>query len=307
MSKNTAIYEVITKKVIEQLENAIKTGERFRWIKGWNSGMLPTGNFISYLGNDFRPYRGINQLLLSELYITYNQLMDFQKKHPEKEFKIRKGCHKETVYFYKLNEVKVENEEGEEEVRVLPLMRFYSVFSYKDIEGLDEFVKVEEFEHDFTENMRKADSVIENYCERDGLDFQIVEKSDRCFYRPSTHMVNVPPAKQFKSASEYYSSILHELVHSTSKKLGRDVANGFGSEDYSFEELIAELGAAMLMSILGIADDKTFENSTAYLQGWLKKIKDSDPSFIVKAANAAQKACDYILGTEEIDSEARIA
>ena len=81
MSKNEKIYEVITKRVIEQLEAAIKEGTRFHWIKGWNSGCAPTGNFISYLGKDFIPYRGINQLFLYGLYLTYNQLFDFQKKH----------------------------------------------------------------------------------------------------------------------------------------------------------------------------------------------------------------------------------
>ena len=304
MSKNEKIYEVITKKVIEQLEAAIKSGEKFHWIKGWNSGCVPTGNFISYLGEDFVPYRGINQLLLDGLYLTYNQLLDFQKKHPDKDFRIKNGCKKETVYFYKINEITVKNEEtGEDEIKTIPLLRFYSVFSYKDVEGLEEFVTIPEYEHSLTENMHKADKIIEDYCTRDNLKFEVVEKSDRCFYRPSKHMVNVPAPKQFKSINEYYSSVFHELVHSTSKTLGREVGTGFGSKKYSFEELVAELGSQMLCNVLGIADADTEKNNVAYLQNWLKHLKENDPSTIVKAATQAQKACDLILNVKANQAE----
>ena len=291
---NKAIYEVITKKVIEQLENAIKTGERFKWIKEWKG--VPTGNAISFLGKNFTPYRGINRLFLNGLYVTYTQLQEFQKKHPEVEFKIKKGCHQETVYFYKMNEIKDVNEEGEEVMKRVPLMRFYKVFSINDIENLPEYFKVEEKEHTLTERMIQAEEIISDYCKRDGLRLEIVEGSDRCFYRQSEHMVNLPKISQFTSPEAYYCALFHELGHSTSKTLGRDISGWFGSEKYSAEELVAELTSNFVCNALGIEND--FDNSVAYLQGWLSKIKDSDPSFIVKAANAAQKACDYILGVE---------
>lgn len=291
MEKNTKIYEIITKKVVEQLENAIKNGEKFHWTKDWKG--IPTGNAISYLGKNFIPYRGINRLFLNGLYITYKQLQEFQIKHPEVQFKIRKGCHTETVYFYKLLESKKENDNGEEETLAFPMMRFYKVFSINDIENLPEYFKIEETEHAITNAMEKAEAIVKDYCERDGLKLDIVEGSDRCFYRPSEHKVNVPKIGQFKTAEGYYAALFHELVHSTSKTLGRDVSGFFGSEKYSKEELIAELGASFLCSTLGI--ESSFDNSVAYLQGWLKAIKDSDSSFIVKAATQAQKACDLIL------------
>jgi len=298
-------YEIITNKIIQQLEDAIATGTKFRWVKGWNSGCVPTGNFISYLGNDFRPYRGINALLLSGLHLTYNQLLDFQKKYPDRQFKIKQGCKKHTVYFYKMNDITVKNEEtGEDEVKTIPLLRFYSVFHYEDIVGLDEFVVIPEYQHTLTENMEKAEAIIEDYCTRDNLQFEIVEKSDRCFYVPSKHIVNVPPSKQFKSINEYYKSVFHELVHSTSKTLERKVSSKRDLETYSFEELVAEIGSQMLCSSLGIADDESDTNSIAYLQSWLKHLKENDSSTIVKAANQAQKAVDYILNVKFNTEEA---
>lgn len=294
---NKAIYEVITKKVVDEIQSAIKTGETFHWIKSWKG--IPTGNAISFLGKNFVPYRGINRLFVSPgLHITYTQLQEFQKKHPEVDFKIKKGCHTETVYFYKLSEYVDTDEDGEEFVKTYPLMRFYKVFNINDIENLPKFFEVERKEHTLTDPMVKAEEIISNYCERDGLNLEIVDGSDRCFYRPLNHMVNVPKLSQFDSPEEYYGALFHELVHSTSKHLNRDVRNGFGSKDYSFEELIAEIGSAMICDTLGISNEKAFKNSVAYLQGWLKKLDSEDVSFLVKAANAAQKACDYILNVE---------
>lgn len=306
MSKNEKIYEVITQRIISQIEEAVKTGETFFWTKSWKG--MPLGNFISFLGKNFRQYRGINRLLLDNgLYITYKQLQEYAAKHPEKSFKIKKGSKKHTVYFYKITEYKETDENGEEIVKIYPLMRFYSVFNIKDIEGLDDFDPVPNNHYDETEISKKADELIEEFCKRDGLTLNTVKGSDRCFYRPSTHEVSMPEKSAFNSQEEYYSTVLHELTHATSKNLKRDVkGHFFGSEDYSFEELVAELGSCFLMQSLGFDTSKTFKNSTAYLQGWLKSLKENDVSFIVKASNQAQRAADYLLGVtdEETDETA---
>lgn len=112
--------------------------------------------------------------------------------------------------------------------------------------------------------------------------------------------VNVPPMKDFPRVEEYYCTLFHELVHSTghSSRLKRSGITSttahFGSEDYSKEELVAEIGASMLTGLSGFVD-VTFDNSTAYIQSWLRNLKD-DKTLIVKAASQAQKAIDYILG-----------
>jgi len=103
----------------------------------------------------------------------------------------------------------------------------------------------------------------------------------------------------FNSSEEYYSTLFHELTHSTghASRVGRDGiehVESFGSDSYSREELIAEMGAAMLCGVTGIAP-ATLQNSAAYLKSWIERLK-SDSRLLVSAASAAQKASDYILG-----------
>ena len=301
MSNNEKIYEVITNKVKERLENAIKNGERFNWIKAWHGEF--TGNAITK-----HRYRGINALLLEGQYISFKQLQEFQAKHPEKEFEIKKGSHKNTVYFYKFSKITEEDEEtGEMISKVIPLVRFYQVFSIHDVENLEEYFKVEQNEHTFTDAMKQADLIIKDYCNRDNLTYKELEGSDRCFYRPSTHSVTVPLKSQFNTPEEFYGAAFHELAHSTAKHLCRDQKGYFGDKDYSFEELVAELTSQMIMNYLGISTESVFDNSVAYLQNWLSKLDKEDVSFIVSASNKAQKAADYILNMEYVKNESDAA
>ena len=102
---------------------------------------------------------------------------------------------------------------------------------------------------------------------------------------------------QFSSTAEYYSTIFHELTHSTgnAKRLNRiDRTAFFGSEAYSKEELIAEIGAATLVNHAGLETSRSFRNSAAYVQNWLRVLKN-DKRFIVSAAGKAEKAISLIL------------
>ena len=76
----------------------------------------------------------------------------------------------------------------------------------------------------------------------------------------------------------------------------------FGDEIYSQEELIAEMGAAMLSGVVGI-ENKTIKNSASYIQSWLGKLKE-DKKLVVLAAAAAQKAADFILGKRSQSEQA---
>ena len=104
--------------------------------------------------------------------------------------------------------------------------------------------------------------------------------------------------KQFKETAEYYGTAFHEMVHSTghTKRLNRlDATAFFGSDAYSKEELIAEIGSAALVNRAGLETAKSFRNSAAYVQSWLQALKN-DKRFIVSAAGKAEKAVDLILG-----------
>jgi antirestriction protein ArdC len=110
----------------------------------------------------------------------------------------------------------------------------------------------------------------------------------------------------FDSAEEYYSTHFHELTHSTGHpfRVGREGImehNPFGSEDYSKEELMAEMGAAMLCGVAGVKS-RTLDNSASYLQSWISRLR-SDFRLIVSAASQAQKAADCILVRTAAEAE----
>jgi antirestriction protein ArdC len=111
-------------------------------------------------------------------------------------------------------------------------------------------------------------------------------------------MVNMPEQRLFPKLEHYYSVLFHELTHSTGhrSRLNRDTLNdllAFGDTNYSKEELVAEMGAAYLCRVAGIANE-TLDNSAAYIQGWLGKLR-TDKRLLIHAAAQAQKAADWIL------------
>src|SRR5208282_6115200 len=128
------------------------------------------------------------------------------------------------------------------------------------------------------------------------------------YYRPSTDSVHMPVRSRFVDAPHYYSTLFHELVHSTGheSRLNRTFGDRFGDELYSKEELVAEMGAAFLCAIAGIANEHTDRNTTAYIQNWIEKLEE-DNRLIVHAAANAQRAVDLILGStfeEETEEDA---
>jgi antirestriction protein ArdC len=128
----------------------------------------------------------------------------------------------------------------------------------------------------------------------------------RACYSPAFDRVDMPKAETFRSGEDFYSVLFHELTHSTGhqSRLNRKGVAGsdgewsaFGSTPYAREELVAEMGAAFLSGHAGIVE-RTLDNSAAYVQSWLQRLKD-DARLVVQAAAQAQKAADYILGASE--------
>ena len=269
--KKKTVYEIVTERIIEKL----KQGE-IPWRRPWNA--YPAVNWVTQ-----KPYRGINQLLLDPgEYATWNQV----KKAGGR---VKKGAKSHMVTFWKLIEVKNEDEEGV--VETIPFLRYYRVFNIKDCEGLESKRKVETFDHDPIE---EAEKIIEGYPDAPEITFA----PGRAFYRPSDDIISIPEKSDFEQVEEYYSTIFHEMVHSTGHKngwAGMELQSCLPSVATIYkEELVAEIGAAMLCGLAGI-EQETLDNSAAYVQGWLKKL-EGDSKFIVSAANQAQKAADYIAG-----------
>ena len=126
----------------------------------------------------------------------------------------------------------------------------------------------------------------------------IEHMGNRAYYDPRHDAITLPKLTSFESAEEYYSTAFHELSHSTmhESRLDRkvkDEVHRFGNEDYSKEELVAEMGASFLCGHAGI-ENAVIENNAAYIQGWLKALKN-DKSLLIHAAAQAQRSTDYIL------------
>ncbi len=124
-------------------------------------------------------------------------------------------------------------------------------------------------------------------------------------YNPDTDRVTIPAMASFESGDEYYSTLFHELSHSTGhkKRLNRDLNNHYGSNLYAEEEVIAEMSASYLSATTGIqVYNKTLDNTAAYIQHWIERLKGNE-KLIVTLSSKAQLSSDWILGKRDSDSD----
>lgn len=274
-----SVPEIITESVIKQLEQGVAP-----WRKPWSTSV--PRNLISK-----KPYRGLNVFLLatqgygSPCWLTFNQAKQLGAH-------VRQGEKSTLVSFWKFNEYAKENETGELENKTSVLLRYYRVFNIEQCDGLKAL---------YGDDQKPVNPIAE--CESIANQMPNaprIEQHSQAFYRPSADMVGMPSRSCFESAEAFYSTLFHELTHSTGhrSRLNRFEENAadhqFGSESYSKEELVAEMGAAMLSGMAGISH-ATLSNSASYLQTWIERLK-SDSRLIISAASHAQKVADYILG-----------
>lgn len=178
-----------------------------------------------------------------------------------------------------------------------PFCKFYQVWNVEQTTGLEELAasKLEAEAGEPVNPIEAAQAIV------DGFHGPTIRHgSGRACYSPSNDTVTMPDMQAFASAEAYYSTMFHELAHSTGHRtrLARDgVVNPvrFASHDYSEEELVAEMSAGMLTGFAGIDTPETVENSAAYLDHWLAKLK-REPSWLASAGGQAQKAVDLIRG-----------
>lgn len=171
---------------------------------------------------------------------------------------VRKGEHGTIAIFY--TTLEKENEDGE--IDHIPILKTFNVFNIEQIDGLPLTTETVNPEATF-DPLPEA----ENLFRKSGAN--IIEKGQNAFFQPSTDEVWLPERHLFSDAANFYATGLHELVHWSGgkKRLNREMKGKFGSEDYAFEELIAELGSAFLMADLGIAGEVQHES---YIASWLK-------------------------------------
>lgn len=274
------LYQEVTDRIIAQLEEGL-----IPWHKPWTGTQ---SGAVS--GTTGKPYSLLNQLLLQKpgKWYTYKQAQSLGGQ-------VRKGEKGSMVVFWKPVIVTEETKDGEKKQKKVPMLRNYVVFHADQIDNLPESETAEEPR--FIPNPDEAaESIITEYLTRESIHLEQTA-SNEAFYSPSFDKIHLPLMEQFPDTAEYYSTAFHEMTHSTGHKsrLNRlESTAHFGSEEYSKEELVAEIGAASLLNHCGLETPKTFKNSAAYIQSWLQALKN-DKKMIVSAASKASRAVDFIL------------
>ena len=271
------IYAEITNRIVSEMESGL-----IPWQKPW----VASGGCVSYATG--KPYSLLNQMLLGRPgeYATFKQIQQAGGY-------VKKGQKASMVVFWKW--IEQVDEDGEK--KEIPFLRYYNVFHIDQCEGL---MRKHSKPLPQTANAdQKAEAIICDYLKTSGVKLNH-EQGDRAFYRPSDDSITLPLLAQFKETAEYYSTAFHEMIHSTGhmSRLNRlEKTAFFGTEAYSKEELVAEIGASALVHIAGLETPASFRNNAGYIQNWLKVLRN-DRKVIVSASGRADKAVSYILNAE---------
>jgi antirestriction protein ArdC len=280
-------YADITNAIIADLENGVRP-----WVKPWDGGNAIPCRPLRITGE---PYRGINVMLLwsaahqygyqSATWLTYQQAMH-QGGH------IRKGEKSTTVVFSGTFTRTAQDDKGEEQEKVIPFLKAYSVFNIDQTEGLPEkYQTPATIAPALRNNARreKADHFVAN------TKAEVCHGGDRACYSPLEDRIHVPRIERFKDSDAFYSVLLHELTHWTMRdgRCPRKFRPSIhGTANYAREELVAELGAAFLCADLQFALTPRPDHAE-YIACWLEVLRN-DKRAIFQAAATAQRAVDFL-------------
>lgn len=287
------IYTRVTNKILADLEQGVRP-----WQKPWDAEHA-AGKILRPLRSNGLPYRGINILLLwtaaleqgfsSPFWLTFKQAQELGAH-------VKKGEHGSCiVYANTFHKTETDAASGEEVEKDIPFLKAYTVFNASQIEGLPEHYTPTTAEQPETVENRTA--ALEAFFAATGA--EIRHGGSRAFYAISADYVQMPPFPAFQYPESYYATLAHEITHWTRhpSRLDRDLGRKqWGDEGYAKEELVAELGSAFLCAELGITPE-TREDHAAYIHSWLQGLQN-DKRFIFSAAAHAQRAVDFLIGTQ---------
>ena len=283
------LYQEVTNEIISLIEAG-----NLKFESGWASS-------LPYNATTGKHYNGVNILMLLGKstragykkggWLTYNQAKTAGGN-------VKKGEKGSKIVYFEMIKIK-DKETGEEET--IPMLKSFTVFNLEQCENLDA-AKLAVIAQDGENSQIAEISEIEELAASFGVEITHCETLNAPHYNPSKDVIRMPQKEQFKTPENYYATLLYEMVHATGHKsrLNRDFSGRFGSEAYAFEELIAELGASFLCADFGLIG-ATVENHAAYLDSWLKVLKN-DKKAIFTAASQATKAATLIkkgVGAEE--------
>ena len=286
-----SVYEQVTERIISALENGVIPWKR-EWRTTGKSSGLPY-NLVSK-----KPYRGINVLTLfcsqyaSRGWCTYKQAQQLG-------YQVRKGEKSTPIVFWKFPSKAelLDNPDAK------PFARPYSVFNLEQLDGVPAELPVTDGE--IFDPIEECERVTNAYL-TSASHPELKHGGECAYFSQRFDLVQMPPRDTFHSAGGYYATLFHEFAHSTGipARLNRPEFAGpnmFGDENYSREELVAEFASAFLCAETGCSNDERIGNSVAYIQSWIKVLKN-DKAIAVEAAQKAQRAADFILGRSFADS-----
>ena len=321
------VYQIVTDRILAQLDQGVVP-----WKKPWiglqvkyEGRKTHTETRIincAYSRSTGKPYSLLNQMLLGRPgeWASYKQIT-------EAGGSIRKGEKASIAVFWKFLEHDRVDKDGQPVLDTdgspikeqVPYLRYYNVWHVEtQCDGIKPKVRrngnpgtvtttVEVVDDPGTPtnadqtwaDIEEADAIVRAYIAGSGVTLTEEPGSTRAFYTPGLDSVTVPCRAQFPQRAEFYSTLFHELVHSTGHPSRLDRFSGpgnhsFGGQEYSKEELVAEIGAACLNSLCSIETEASFQNSASYIQSWSRKLKE-DRKMIVSAASRAEKAVNLIL------------
>ena len=270
------------------------------WKKGWNAvGQERPINAVTG-----KPYKGLNRFMLAmmnEMSIQEglpadNRWATFYQVQ-QKGWKLKKGCHGCKVEYWEPHDFeqkkRIDWEEylkksKEENSNVGIIAKYFTVFNGRDIEGLPELEKLP------IEKQAVNDEMIVKISS--GMGVSIEHGGANAYYNGSSDRIYLPLKEAFFSEYEYNATALHELSHATGapERLNRKQGNGFGSPEYAYEELVAEISSSFMGEHLQFEQTKEhIQNHIAYVQSWIQSIQN-EPDILIRAIREAENAANLL-------------
>ena len=293
------VYEAITKRIIGDIISDIEkviAGEKILlpWQKQWVGGESPNNPVTG------TTYKGSNVFMLNHIanHMGYSDNKWFSygvtRSHKARILKDEFRNNSWVVHFHYVSY----EDKDSGEAKGYPQLKTYKVWNVDQMEHLGSFKLPEKEEREDFIPHEKSMNVLNDYIDERSEGLSLNHGGNRAFYKPSSHSITMPERKQFTDQSAYPHTLFHEAVHSTGYHtlLDRKLTGQTGRQDYSCEELVAEMGSQMLANICGLEID--YDNSLEYIRGWLSAI-EMNPKWLVSAGAKAQKAVNLILGVAE--------
>ncbi|WP_419709556.1 ArdC family protein [Pseudomonas sp. NFX224] len=304
------IYLEVTNKIVNALDQGV-----IPWIKPWSTAASAVDSPFPTNAITRRPYSGINIPLLwaearlrgfsQDRWLTFNQARKAGGH-------IRKGEQSTLAVLYKPMSKEAQDENGEvlrdEQGNIktvqFALLRTHCLFNIEQADGLPNEEQLPDDHNDppaFIDHV-PAEQLLASTGAR--IDHRY---GDDAGYYPIRDLIQLPTKGQFEDVGSYYATALHELTHWSghASRLNREGITGehhFGSAEYAFEELVAEMGAAFLCAMTGTQGELRHEE---YLASWLKILKE-DKRAIFRASGQAREATEYLFALQTVgDSESR--